>query len=284
MKLRCRDRVVSLDRTAVMGVLNVTPDSFSDGGLWLSRDAAVAHAVDMVAKGAALVDVGGESTRPGAEPVPLDEELRRVLPVVEQLTREVDVPISIDTRKAAAAKAAVEAGASIINNTAGEESEPEMDDVAVATDAAVIVMHSRGTPATMQHLTRYDDVVDEVGSFLHRRAMRLEHRGIPQDAIVIDPGFGFAKTADQNLQLLRRLRELTEIGYPLLVGTSRKSFIGKVLDLPSGHRLEGTAATVAWAVIQGARIVRVHDVEAMTRIVRMTEAICDAGADSPRTC
>lgn len=274
MKLTLPDRVIPLDRTVVMGVLNVTPDSFSDGGLWLDPAAAVAHAREMSAEGAAIVDVGGESTRPGAAPVPEDEELRRVLPVVETLAGE-GIVVSIDTRKPSVARAAVEAGAQIVNDTAGEESSRAMDDVVASTGAAVVVMHSRGTPAMMRSLTTYDDVVSDVRSFLEHRAAELEDAGVDRDRIALDPGFGFAKTPAQNLELLRRLDEVTTLDYPILVGTSRKSFIGWVLDLPERQRVEGTLATVVWAVAHGARLVRVHDVEAAARAVTMTEAILD---------
>jgi dihydropteroate synthase len=276
MKLRCRDRVLPLDRVAIMGVLNVTPDSFSDGGLWFDRAAAMDHGREMVERGASIVDVGGESTRPGATPVPADEELRRVIPVVEALSAEGAV-VSIDTRKTEVARAAVTAGASIVNDTSGEESDRGMDELAAQTGAAIVVMHSRGTPETMRTLTDYDDVVWDVRDFLAHRAEELVAAGVPSDAIALDPGFGFAKTPDQNLVLLRRLRELSDNPYPLLAGTSRKSFIGKVLDLPEDQRIEGTAATVAWAVACGARLVRVHDVEQMVRVVRMTEAILESG-------
>jgi dihydropteroate synthase len=279
MKLRCRDHVLLLDRVALMGVLNVTPDSFSDGGLWLDPDAATAHGREMVRQGAAIVDVGGESTRPGAAPVSEKEELRRVIPVVEVLAGD-GLLLSIDTRKPEVAKAAVAAGASIVNDTAGEEASRAMDEVAGSTGAAIIVMHSRGTPATMRSLTDYHDVVTDVRSFLLKRAKELEAAGVQSDSITLDPGFGFAKDPEQNLELLRRLDEITSIGYPILAGTSRKSFIGRVLDLPEAERLEGTAATVAWAVAKGARLVRVHDVEAMDRVVRMTEAIAEAGSAS----
>ena len=273
MKLRVRDTYLPLDRCAVMGVLNVTPDSFSDGGLWLDPDAAVRHALEMAAQGAAIIDVGGESTRPGAQAVPEDEELERVIPVVEALSARADLLVSIDTRKPRVAKMAVEAGASIINDTLGEETDRTMDGVAAVAGAAVVVMHSRGTPATMRELAHYGDVVTEVAAFLGRRVRELEDAGVPADAIVIDPGFGFAKNASQNLQLLKRLDEILGLGYPVLVGTSRKTFIGLTLDLPTDRRLEGTAATVAWAVMKGAHIVRVHDVEPIARTVRMIEAI-----------
>ena len=277
MKLRCRDRVLSLDHVALMGVLNVTPDSFSDGGLWLDPGAAIEHGRAMARQGAAIVDVGGESTRPGAEPVPEAEELRRVLPVVEALAAE-EIIVSIDTRKPSVARAAVAAGASIVNDTAGEEASREMDEVAAASGAAIVVMHSRGTPATMKTLTQYRDVVADVRTFLARRGHELEEAGVSSDAIALDPGFGFAKDPAQNLLLLNRLEEITSLDFPILVGTSRKSFIGSVLDLPEDQRLEGTAATVTWAVMKGARLVRVHDVEAIARVVRMTEAIADGGA------
>ncbi len=272
MKLRCRDRFLSLDRVAVMGVLNVTPDSFSDGGKWLDPQRAVDHAHEMAERGAAIIDVGGESTRPDAEPVPEDEELRRVLPVVEHLVGS-DLLVSIDTRKPAVAVAALDAGAVIVNDTLGEEKDPDLVRAAVERGAAFVTMHSRGTPATMRSLTQYRDVVSDVAGWLKDRAEELERDGVGADQIVIDPGFGFAKKPEHNLQLIDRFEEITGLGYPVLAGTSRKSFIGFTLDLPEDERLEGTAATVALAVYKGARLVRVHDVEEMTRVVRMTEAI-----------
>lgn len=261
-----------------MGVLNVTPDSFSDGGLWFHQDAAVEHAIEMVQQGADIIDIGGESTRPGAEEVAEGEELRRVLPVVEAVAARVDVPISIDTRKASVARAAVGAGAVIVNDTGGEDADPEMGTVAADTGAAVVFMHSRGTPATMRSLTEYGDVVTEIGRFLRERAEHLQEIGVARESIVLDPGFGFAKNASQNLELLDRLDEIVELGYPVLAGTSRKSFIGAVLDLPETDRIEGTAATVAWAIARGAHMVRVHDVAQMKRVVTMAEAIKDRGS------
>lgn len=273
LKWRCSDRVLSLENTLVMGVLNVTPDSFSDGGRWFDHRDAIAHALEMVAQGADLLDIGGESTRPGAEIVAEEEELRRVLPVIEAVGKETDVPISIDTRKASVARRAVEAGAVIVNDTGGEAADPEMPAVAAETGAGVVFMHSRGTPATMRTLTDYSDVVTDVASFLEAAAERLVEAGVDRASIVLDPGFGFAKNADQNLELLDRLDEIVALGYPVLAGTSRKSFIGAVLDLPEDQRVEGTAATVAWAVSRGAHIVRVHDVEPIARVVRMSQAI-----------
>ncbi|MQA99358.1 MAG: dihydropteroate synthase [Actinobacteria bacterium] len=255
-----------------MGVLNVTPDSFSDGGLWFQTGNAVVHARRMVDQGAAIIDVGGESTRPGAEPVAEDEELRRVIPVIEALA-ELDVPISIDTRKATVARRAVDAGASIVNDTLGEEGDGSIDRVAAETGAAIAVMHSRGTPLTMKGLNQYGDVVAEVSTFLRDRAASLRDMGVASDAIVVDPGFGFAKDPGQNLEMLRRMDAFVELGYPVLAGTSRKSFIGQALDLPEDQRLEGTIATVIWAVAKGARMVRVHDVEEVGRALKMVEAI-----------
>jgi dihydropteroate synthase len=276
MKLQCRDRVLSLDRALIMGVLNVTPDSFSDGGLWFDEKDAIAHGREMIEQGAAIIDVGGESTRPGAVPVPAAEELRRLLPVVQALAASSNVPISIDTRKPDVAARAIEAGASIINDTAGEEADPRMDGVVLESGAAIVVMHSRGTPATMKSLTDYSDVVDDVTAWLDERARALVAAGVSPESIALDPGIGFAKSPDQSLLLLNRLEDILAIGYPVVVGTSRKSFIGATLDLPENRRLEGTAASVAWAVAKGANIVRVHDIQAMERVVRMTEAIKDA--------
>lgn len=272
MQLHCRDHVLPLERVAIMGVLNVTPDSFSDGGQWLEPKRAVDHAHEMVAQGADIIDVGGESTRPGAAAVEVEEELRRVIPVIEELA-PLDVPISIDTRKAGVARAAVAAGASIVNDTLGEETDRELDSIAADSRAAMVVMHSRGTPQTMRSLTEYDDLITDVKAFLARRVEELRSAGVAHESIVIDPGFGFAKDPSQNLELLNDLDALTGLDVPLLAGTSRKSFIGEVLDLPVDERIEGTIATTVWAVMKGARIVRVHDVEPVARAVRMTEAI-----------
>jgi dihydropteroate synthase len=264
---------LSVDAPIVMGVLNVTPDSFSDGGQWLEPHAAIDHARQMVADGAALIDVGGESTRPGADPVDEDEELRRVIPVIEGLASDPGVPISIDTRKPGVARRALEAGAVIVNDTNGEANDGLMTDVVVGMGAGVVLMHSRGTPDTMREMNQYGDIVADVSRFLLSWAQRLESAGVPSDAIVLDPGFGFAKSPDQNLELLERLDEVVSLGYPVLAGTSRKSFIGAVLDLPEDQRIEGTAATVAWAVSEGAHILRVHDVKEMARVVKMAAAI-----------
>ncbi|HYZ46765.1 MAG TPA: dihydropteroate synthase [Actinomycetota bacterium] len=272
-RLICGNRTLELDHTLVMGVLNVTPDSFSDGGAWFDPRRAVDHALEMVDRGADIVDVGGESTRPGASDVPEPEELRRVLPVVEALVAAVDVPVSIDTRKASVAQRALDAGATIVNDTGGEESDRAIDPVVAAGGAAVVVMHARGNPVTMRSLTDYADVTGDVTRWLRGRAQDLEAAGVDRRSIVLDPGFGFAKTPPQNLELLNRLSEVTDLGYPVLVGTSRKTFIGEVLDLPTDERIEGTMASVVWAISQGAHIVRVHDVGPMVRAARMADAI-----------
>ena len=277
MELKLPNGTLPLEPTVVMGVLNVTPDSFSDGGLWLDRDAAVKHALQMIEEGAGIIDVGGESTRPGAEAVLEAEELRRVIGVIEDLVASTGVPISIDTRKPSVAAAALEAGAAIINDTAGEESDRTMDALARDTGAAIVVMHSRGTPATMRELTYYEDVVTDVRAFLEARAHELIELGVDAGAIVLDPGIGFAKSPAQNLELMNRFEEFTDLDFPILSGTSRKSFIGAALDLPEDQRVEGTITTVVLSVLKGARIVRVHDVEANVRAVRMLEAITRAG-------
>jgi dihydropteroate synthase len=256
-----------------MGVLNVTPDSFSDGGLWFERDAAIGHALEMIEQGADVIDVGGESTRPGADPVPEEEELRRVISVIEAVRSRTDVPISVDTRKPEVARRALEAGASIVNDTAGEDFDREMDRVVADGSAGYVIMHSRGSPETMRSLTDYDDVVADVSDFLEKRVTDAEAAGVPREALAIDPGIGFAKTPAQSLALLRATRRLVDIGVPVLIGTSRKSFIGTVLDVPEDQRIEGTLASICWSVAAGARIVRVHDVVPALRTVRLLEAI-----------
>jgi dihydropteroate synthase len=276
MKLRLRDTYLPLDSIVLMGVLNVTPDSFSDGGLWLDARAAIDHGLEMAEDGAAIIDVGGESTRPGAESVPEGEELRRVIPVVEELASTGKI-VSIDTRKPSVARRAIAAGAQILNDTLGEESDGTMDRIAAETGAAIVIMHSRGTPQTMRSLTEYDDLVEDVATWLESRAARSQEEGVLREAIVIDPGIGFAKTPEQNLAVLSDLERLVASGYPVLVGTSRKSFMGAVLDLAVEARLEATAASVIWGVSKGARLARVHDVREVARAVAMVEAIMGAG-------
>jgi dihydropteroate synthase len=276
-------------RVAVMGIVNVTPDSFSDGGRFLDPDAAVAHGIELAEHGAGVLDVGGESTRPGAAPVPADEELRRVVPVVERLAAATTVPLSVDTTKATVARAALDAGATVVNDVSAGRSDPEILDVTADAGAGYVAMHMQGEPRTMQADPRYDDVVAEVGDFLADRIEVARAAGVAEGALAADPGIGFGKTVEHNLRLLAGLPALAErVGVPLLVGTSRKTFVGKVLaragaasgDLPVDQREEGTLATVVWAVERGASIVRVHDVLPAVRAVRLLDALHSADASA----
>ncbi|MFS8543650.1 MAG: dihydropteroate synthase [Limnochordales bacterium] len=270
----CRDLLLPIGRrTAIMGVLNVTPDSFSDGGRHLEPRAAVARAREMVAQGADVLDIGGESTRPGARPVAAAEELERVLPVVEQLAGRMAVPISIDTTKAAVARQALAAGAHIINDISALRFDPEMAAVAAAYDAPVVLMHMQGTPADMQANPVYQAVVPEILDFLDGAVARAVAAGIRRERILVDPGIGFGKNLDHNLQILRELSAFRLTGCPVLLGPSRKTFIGQLLHLPPGERVEGTGAAVALGIAHGAAMVRVHDVEAMRRTARVADAI-----------
>ncbi len=262
-------------RTAVMGILNVTPDSFYDGGRYAQTEAAVRRALQMVEEGADVLDIGGESTRPGSLPVPEEEELRRVLPVIEAVRARVDVPISIDTTKSRVAERALQAGACMVNDISGLGFDPRMAEVIARHGALCCIMHIQGTPQTMQQNPQYEDVVRDISCYFEERLALAERAGIPRENIWLDPGIGFGKTVEHNLEILRRLREFTAFGLPILIGTSRKSFIGKILgDLPPEERLEGTAATVAIAIMNGANAVRVHDVREMARVARMTDAVC----------
>jgi dihydropteroate synthase len=256
-----------------MGVVNVTPDSFSDGGKFLDTGAAVAHALNLVVQGAEILDIGGESTRPGAEPVSEAEELRRVLPVIEQLAGRVRVPMSIDTTKPAVARAALAAGASIVNDVAGHREEALMWQVVAEFEAGYVCMHARGTPRTMQENPVYGDVVREVGEFFHERLGRLTASGVLAERIVLDVGIGFGKTVEHNLQLLANLRSFTTMARPLLVGLSRKSFIGKQLGVKLDERLPASLACACGAVESGVQIIRAHDVAETVQAVRMTEAV-----------
>ncbi len=257
-----------MDRTLLMGILNVTPDSFSDGGKWPDVDPAVAHGLEMRAQGADIIDVGGESTRPGAAPVGVEEEMRRVLPVIERLGGM----ISIDTSKAAVAEAALQAGARFVNDVTALR-DPRMGGVVARSGAALILMHRKGSPRTMQKDPTYRNVVEEILNFLRRRLKRALSAGISHDRILVDPGIGFGKRPEHNLEILRRLPEFRRLGCPVAIGTSRKGFIGHVLGRDVQERLLGTAATVAAAVLRGADLVRVHDVREMADVVRMSEAL-----------
>jgi dihydropteroate synthase len=256
----------------VMGVVNVTPDSFSDGGAWLDPDAAVARGRDLARQGADILDVGGESTRPGAEPVGATEELRRVLPVLEGLAA-AGPRLSIDTSKAAVAEAALRAGATIVNDVTALRGDPAMAALLAERDCDVCLMHMLGEPRTMQRAPRYDDVVDDVKAFLSERLELAVARGIAAERIWLDPGIGFGKTAAHNMELLRRLSELREIGRPLVVGTSRKSFIGKVDGSAADERLGGTIASSVLAAAEGAEVLRVHDVAEVRQALAVAAAI-----------
>lgn len=253
-------------RTYVMGVVNVTLDSFSGDGLAYDVAAAVAQAVGMRRDGADLIDVGGESTRPGSRPIPAEEEIRRTVPVIEKLVREVDVPVSIDTCKAEVARAALEAGAHMVNDVQGFRREPEVAAVAAEFGVPAVAMHN-------QRGRQFHDVIGDITAGLVESLVIARGRGLPEERVIIDPGFNFGWTEEQALEMLRRLGELRALGRPLLVGTSRKSTIGVVLGLPVEERLEGTAATVALAIASGADIVRVHDVKEMARVARMADAV-----------
>ncbi len=272
-RISCRGRSLELGtRSVIMGILNVTPDSFSDGGHWTDPERAVARALHMLEEGADIIDIGGESTRPGYEPVPADEEMRRVLPVIAALRRAApDAIISVDTQKAAVAEAALGAGADMINDIWGLQGDPEMVQVAARWQCPVVVMHN-------QHGTEYRELMGDIKAFFRRSLALAAAAGLPGDLIILDPGVGFGKTPLQNLEVIRRLGELRELDRPLLLGVSRKSTIGKVLGgLPPEERLEGTAAAVAIGIMGGADILRVHDVRAMKRVAQVADAIVRPG-------
>jgi dihydropteroate synthase len=275
----CRGRTLVLSgRPRLMGILNVTPDSFSDGGLYLSTDEAVRRGMEMAREGADIIDVGGESTRPGAEPVPEDAERRRVVPVIRALAGGTDALISVDTTKASVASDAVAAGAHIVNDTSALADDPEMAAVVRASKCAVVLMHRRGTPATMQQDPSYRFLVPEILADLGERVAAAEEAGIPEDRILVDPGIGFGKRFGDNLGLHRRLADLRNLGKPILFGPSRKSFIGMITGKVPQDRIFGTAASVAWAAAAGAHVIRVHDVKAMREVVLVTAAI-EEGAE-----
>jgi dihydropteroate synthase len=272
-------------RALVMGALNVTPDSFSDGGKYADLESAVARALEIEAEGADILDVGGESTRPGSKPVSAEEEMNRVMPVFEALRGRLRIPLSVDTTKSEVARAAIQAGAEIINDVSGLRFDPAVASVASEAGAALVLMHSRGAPGLMHREPPVDDVFAEVIGGLRRSVEEAVRRGAPRERIILDPGVGFGKTPEQNLQLIDKLdRIVTEFGLPILLGTSRKSFIKRALDKElsgvarddSRERVAGTAATVVIGVLRGARIVRVHDIGVMLAVTRMTEAVLAA--------
>ena len=264
------------ERTLVMGVLNITPDSFSDGGQFFSFDQAIAQAEQMISEGADIIDIGGESTRPGSAFVSEAEELQRVIPAIKMLQTETSIPISIDTTKSSVARTALAAGAEIVNDISALRFDPAIADEVANANAGLVLMHSRGTPKTMQQLPPFADIMSEVIRDLRDSVAIAQRHGVASDSIAIDPGIGFGKTAEQNIELIAKLDQLARefADFPILIGTSRKSFIGKLLDnAPADERLNGTIATIAASVMNGAHIVRVHDVKAVVKAVRVAEAI-----------
>lgn len=275
MRLRWRDFDLDLSsKTHVMGILNITPDSFSDGGLFYESERALEYALKMIESGADIIDIGGESTRPGSEPVPEEEEIRRVVPVIKKLSAQIKVPISIDTYKSRVARAALEAGASIVNDISGLRFDSEMKKVVAKYKVPVVIMHIKGTPKTMQLNPTYEALIPEIMDYLREGIMIAKEAGIPEELIIIDPGIGFGKTFEHNLEIINNLREFTYLERPILVGPSRKAFIGKILgDVPPLMRLEGTLAAVAISAYNGANIVRVHDVPETVKVLKVVDAI-----------
>ncbi|HIC51482.1 MAG TPA: dihydropteroate synthase [Candidatus Marinimicrobia bacterium] len=270
--------LLSQNRTLIMGVLNVTPDSFSDGGEFLDAEKAVERAIQMVEEGADIIDIGGESSRPGADPVSESEELRRVLPVITALKDVINVPLSIDTFKASVAEKALDAGVQMINDISGLRGDGDMAKLAEERKVYTIIMHMKGTPKTMQANPSYDNLMIELVQYFEERIAFAFSAGITRKKIILDPGIGFGKRVEDNFVILNELQTLVDLGYPVLVGPSRKSFIGLTLDLPENDRLEGTSATITAAVLNGAKIVRVHDVKEMRRGVLISDAIRLEGA------
>lgn len=264
-------------RPYIMGILNVTPDSFSDGGKYIDRNSAVKHALRMLDDGADIIDIGGESTRPGSDQIPVDEELSRVQPVIEELVKQrPEAVLSIDTCKADVAREALKNGAVIVNDISALRYDEKMTDVVREYEAVVVLMHMKGMPKTMQNNPQYDDVIGEIKTFLQERIDYARRMGI--EKIIIDPGIGFGKRLEDNLEILKSLRQFTELGCPVLIGASRKSFIGKISGIPAGQRCEESLAAAVISIVNGAAIVRVHDVAATARAVRITHAVmCGAG-------
>lgn len=271
--LQLRRRRLPLDRTLIMGILNVTPDSFYDGGRYQDTAAAVEQARKMVAEGADILDIGGESSRPGSEPVSAEEELERVLPVIERVRELTDIPLSVDTWKASVARTALRAGVDLVNDISSFRFDPEMPATLAEFGAGIVLMHMRGSPKTMQQLPPSPDILAEIRADIERALELASNHQIPRDRIVLDPGIGFGKSLQDNLRILNRLDFLRDFSLPVLVGTSRKSFLGKILGVPEEERLWGTAASTALAVARGADIIRVHDVREMGMVAQVAEAI-----------
>jgi dihydropteroate synthase len=275
MKLAWRN--FSLDfsqKTYIMGILNVTPDSFSDGGRFFNPASATSRGIQMAEEGADIIDIGGESTRPGSEPLSIEEELRRTIPIVGTLAKRIDVPISIDTYKSEVAKMALDAGASIVNDISGLRFDPGMAKVVAGYKVPVVVMHIKGSPKDMQKNPVYEALIPEIVDYFRERIRSATESGIPKDKIIIDPGIGFGKTSEHNIEIINKLDELTLLEKPVLIGPSRKAFLGKMLgDVPAGERLEATAAAVSISIMKGANLVRVHDVKEMVRVAKVADAI-----------
>lgn len=276
--LKAGRHTIGLGRqTVVMGILNCTPDSFSDGGRWTEAAALEARLTEMIQEGAGWIDVGGESSRPGALPVPAEEEWLRVAPALDAARRLApEIPVSIDTTKPEVARRALEAGACAINDISGLRFAPELAGLAAAHGAALILMHMQGSPRDMQAAPHYDDVSAEVAAFLAGAAAEARQSGVGADQLVLDPGIGFGKSVEHNLEILRRLPELSDLGYPVMIGASRKSFLGRILDLPVDERVEASLAAHVAAVLGGAHLVRTHDVRATVRAVRIVDAVLTA--------
>jgi dihydropteroate synthase len=275
MKLAWRN--FSLDfsqKTYIMGILNVTPDSFSDGGRFFNPASATSRGIQMAEEGADIIDIGGESTRPGSEPLSIEEELRRTIPIVGTLAKRIDVPISIDTYKSEVAKMALDAGASIVNDISGLRFDPGMAKVVAGYKVPVVVMHIKGSPKDMQKNPVYEALIPEIVDYFRERIRSATESGIPKDKIIIDPGIGFGKTSEHNIEIINKLDEFTLLEKPVLIGPSRKAFLGKMLgDVPAGERLEATAAAVSISIMKGANLVRVHDVKEMVRVAKVADAV-----------
>lgn len=269
-------------RLWLMGILNVTPDSFYDGGRFFDEEKAISWALELADQGIDILDIGGESSRPGSEPIPAEEELKRVLPVIKTIRPRVKCLLSIDTTKAVVAKAALEEGAEIINDISALRADPEMSQVVAESKAGVILMHMKGTPKTMQLNPFYQDVISEITSFFQERMAVAQEKGIKAEQIILDPGIGFGKRLEDNLRLINGLDSFLFLGRPLLVGISRKSFIGQILNLPPEERLEGTIASAIISFLRGASILRVHDPMAISRAIRVAEAILTSGSSYPQ--
>lgn len=262
------------DRTYLMGILNVTPDSFSDGGKFNRLETALNHALKMIDHGADIIDVGGQSTRPNAPEITLEEELERVIPIISALRQQSDIPISIDTTRAIVAEKAILAGADMVNDISGATFDSQMLLMVAKLNIPIILMHIRGNPQTMQTLTDYQDLISEINQFFQERITQATNLGIKKEYIILDPGIGFAKNYQQNLEILRNIKQIKTLGFPVLIGTSRKSFIGKILNQENPQqRIWGTAATCSYAITKGANILRVHDVKEMYDIAKVTDAL-----------